>query len=153
VVFRPCPEIVLYTRRVKKSAARKNGLFRYQNLFLVVLFLGAAHWIYVTWDNGWHVPRYRLLTEKVVQFEWSRENGFTRFDVKAYPGEWIGARLLRGLLAAQLRPRVAAYLKPSRLQMANGDTVFTIVSFCPLVLSDSLGTDASEVRKPTTKKP
>src|SRR5437016_302606 len=32
---------------------------------------------------------------------------------------------------------------------AEGDTVFTMVSFCPLVLSDSLGTDASEVRDPT----
>jgi len=134
---------------MKNSSERKNGPFRYRNLFLVALFLGVAHWIYLTWDNPWRVPRYGLLTKKVVRFEWDRDHGFTKFDVKAYPGDWFVERLLRGLLSVKLRPRVAVYLKPSKWKEAEGDTVFTMVSFCPLVLSDSLGTDASEVRDPT----
>ena len=105
---------------MKNSSERKNGPFRYRNLFLVALFLGVAHWIYLTWDNPWRVPRYGLLTKKVVRFEWDRDHGFTKFDVKAYPGDWFVERLLRGLLSVQLRPRVAVYLKPS-----NGKYLFT----------------------------
>jgi hypothetical protein len=134
---------------MKKSSERKNGPFRFRNLLLVVLFLGGAHWIYLTSDNGWRVPRYTLLTERVVRFEWDSDHGFTKFDVEAYPGDWLGGRLLRRVLAVQLKPRVAAYLKPSRWKKIDGYTVFTIISFCPLVISDSLGTDASNVRDPT----
>jgi hypothetical protein len=132
------------------NAAQKPNLFRHRNVFLVILILGVAHWIYVTWDNGWRVRRSSIVTEKTVEFEWTKETGFTKFDVKAYPGDWLGGRLLRGLLAAQLKPRVAAYLKPATWNRIEGDTVFTTVSFCPLVVSTELGTDASMVRDPTT---
>jgi hypothetical protein len=137
--------VILYTRPVTKNITKGRRLARFGNPVLVIVLLGVVHWIYVTSDNGWRIPRYHVLTAKVVKFEWSRGNGFTRFDVEAYPGRWIGARLLRGLLAAQLKPRVAKYLEPSKLQKTNGETVFSIASFCPFVLSDSLGTDASEV--------
>jgi hypothetical protein len=139
----------MYTRPVKNNFVSKPHLSRGRRLFIAIVCLGFTHWIYLTWDNAWREHSYRVLTERSVEFEWARDRGFTRFDVKAYPGDWFGSRTLRAILATQLRPRVAAYLKPATWKVINGSTTFNMFSFSPLVLSTELGMDSSRFQDPT----
>lgn len=131
-----------------KETLKSNPPYRLLGLILLLLCLGAAHWVYLTWDNPRRVPRYTLTSERVAEFSWDRDKGFKSFKVIAYPGEWLGARLLRKSIAAQLKPLIARYLRQGTWSRADGDTVFAVLNCVPIVISTSLGTDAAEIRDP-----
>jgi hypothetical protein len=127
-----------------------NKVSKYRTIsILSFILLGyVAHWIYLTWDTPFGQTRYRFSAMKAVDFQWDRETGFKAFRVAAYPGDWIGARILRSCIAAQAKPRFARHLRQNTWQRVEGDSAVVISSLFPLVLSDSWGTDSSTFRDP-----
>ncbi len=117
-------------------------------LLLVGLALGLVHWTYLTWDTQWRVSRLKLTSERAVSFKWNRGSGFTQVQVHAYSGNWLGATLLRQLMAVQLKPSLGSHCEKSTWQKIDGDSVFTVLNVLPVVLSDSWGTDSTTFRDP-----
>jgi hypothetical protein len=62
------------------------------------------------------VPLPRSLGHNLdAQFEWDSDKGFRTFRVVDYNSNPVGNRVWQALVGAQVKPRIDAYLRPSKL--------------------------------------
>lgn len=113
----------------------------------VLILALAFHWWWVT---RWYVPFPRSIGHNLTaEFEWDSGKDFQTFRVVDYNGNPVGNRVWQTLVAAQVEPRVDAYLRPSRLNRVKGGAMVFVTKILPLAYPDSWGSDGFVVRSQT----
>lgn len=87
--------------------------------------------------------------EYFVEFEWDSVEGFKTFRVVGFNRSQVGGVLWQSLVTVQVKPRVDAYLKPSKLRRVKGGAMVFVTRFIPLTYPDSWGSDGSVIHQRT----
>jgi hypothetical protein len=90
------------------------------------------------------VPLPRSLGHNLdAQFEWDSDKGFRTFRVVDYNSNPVGNRVWQALVGAQVKPRIDAYLRPSKLSLVSGGAMVFVARIIPVAYPDSWGAMAS----------
>ncbi|HUA15789.1 MAG TPA: ankyrin repeat domain-containing protein [Verrucomicrobiae bacterium] len=90
----------------------------------------------------------RLTREFDVYFEWNSRKGFESFRIEGPSNQIAGGGVWASLVAAQLRPRLALYLRQSGWQRVNGYSSITVARFIPVAYPTALGSDGEVLSDP-----